>query len=189
MKNNLVKVVQLAIKNWYASLIVGILSIMLGIIFISQQLGNLVTLNFIFVLGFFIAGIYELESAINNKDSISGWEWSLASGILNLLLVILLMLIPLSTPFAITYFVGFWVLLQSIWEIGLSSNLQRIGVKDWGWLLALSVLCLLFSFITLISPIIAPKSIVYMVAFAFISNGIFRIYLSVKLKSINDELW
>ena len=69
---------------------------------------------------------------------------------------------------------------------GFSIDLKSFGVNEWGWLLALGILGMLFSFILLWNPAFAGMTIVIWTSFAFIAIGIFRIFLSFKLKGLND---
>ncbi len=188
MKNSLSRTAQEAVKNWWISIIIGILSLILGFIFIYQPFDALATLVIFFVIGFFIAGIFEIVFALSNKDYITGWGWSLVIGIIDILLGILLVSTPLLTPIAMIYFFGFWVMFQSIWGIGISVDLQQIGAKGWVWLLILSILGVLCSFVFLLSPSIAPGFIISMAAVAFFVYGIFRIYLGIRLKSLKNEM-
>lgn len=189
MKNDLLDTARAAVKNWWMSLIIGILSIVLGILFIAKPIDGFITLAIVFVVSFFVAGLFEIIFAISNRQVLNGWGWTLVSGIIDILLGILLIQIPESTPYIMVYFVGFWIMFQSIWGIGMSCDLQRVGVSGWRWLLALAILGLLFSFIFIASPIYYTSGfILALAAVAFIMYGIFRIYLSIKLKSFKNKV-
>lgn len=187
MKNDLIQTARSAVKNWWVSLVIGILSFGLGIIFIVKPIDALITLSIFFVAGFLAAGLCEIIFALTNKDSLNGWGWTLTSGIIDTLLGILLLFIPAETPIIMIYFVGFWIMFQSIWAIGMSCDLQKMQVSGWGWLLALAILGIIFSFIFIMSPVFASGFIVAMAAVAFIMYGIFRVYLSFKFKSLKDK--
>lgn len=189
MKNDLLHTARVAVKNWWISLLVGVLSIVLGVLFIAYPVDGFATLSIMFVISFFVAGLLEIIFSISNRHSIDGWGWTLASGIIDILFGVLLLYIPLSTPFIMIYFVGFWIMFQSVWGIGVSCDLQRAGVPDWGWLLALAILGLIFSFVFLMSPIYYTSGFVLaLAAVGFIVYGIFRIYLSSKLKSFKNKV-
>ena len=189
MVNNTLNSVQRTVKNWWISLVVGILSIVLGILFLLKPLDAWITLIILFIVSFFIIGISQLVFSISNRKILRGWGWTLAGGILSILVGCLLLNIPTVTPTIMIYFVGFWIMFQSIWAIGVSVELQRWGVKGWGWLLALAILGLLFSFMFIFtSPFTATGFIVIMAAASFIAYGVFSIYLSVQLKSIKNQI-
>lgn len=187
MENDLMYAARAAVKNWWLSLVIGILSLGLGILFLAKPLDALITLAILFVAGFLVSGLFEIIFAISNKNSLNGWGWTLAGGIIDLLLGILLLFTPGITPIIMAYFVGFWIMFQSIWGIGMACDLQKLGVKDWGWLLALAIIGIIFSFIFIMSPVFATGFIVAMAVIAFIVYGIFRIYLGFRLKSIKNN--
>ncbi|MCD7971237.1 MAG: DUF308 domain-containing protein [Candidatus Azobacteroides sp.] len=59
--------------------------------------------------------------------------FALAVGITDLLFGILLVALPLElTATFLIYFVGFWIMFRSIWEIGTDIDLKKMGGKMGG---------------------------------------------------------
>lgn len=79
-------------------------------------------------------------------------------------------------------------MFQSIWGIGSAAELQRNGIRGWGWLMALAILGVLMSFLFIMSPALTTGFIVSLVSISFVAYGIFRIYLGVKLRSLHKEM-
>lgn len=177
-----------SIKNWWISILVGILYILAGVWVMRTPLESYISLSIIFSVFIFISGIFQIVFSISNKDEMNGWGWYLTGGILDLIIGILLITHPLMTMAILPLYIGFWLLFQSILSIGLSFQLKSAGVPRWGWLLFWSIVTLLFSFLLLANPIFAGLSIVYMTAFALITAGIFRIFLGIDLKRIGKTL-
>ena len=177
-----------SIKNWWISILVGILYILAGVWVMRTPLESYISLSIIFSVFIFISGIFQIVFSISNKDEMKGWGWYLTGGILDLIIGILLITHPLMTMAILPLYIGFWLLFQSILSIGLSFQLKSAGVPRWGWLLFWSIVTLLFSFLLLANPIFAGLSIVYMTAFALITAGIFRIFLGIDLKRIGKTL-
>lgn len=189
MENQFLDSVKNAVKYWWSSLLLGILAIILGIWAVATPDVTLVTLSYLFVWAFFIGGILEIVFAVSNKNMLSGWGWTLSSGIIDILFSILLMAMPLPVITTIfIYVIGFWIMFRSMWTIGESVELQKLGVPGWGWMLALGILSVLFSILFIMSPIFSGAFIVVLVSIALIIYGIFRIYLSFKLKSIHKYI-
>ena len=190
MKNHFLELVKGRVKNWWISLIIGVIAIALGIWCIAAPSGTLVALSYVFIFAFLISGVAEIFFSISNRKILNGWGWYLASGIIELLLGILLLILPLQLiTVMLVYLVGFWILFRSIWIIGEAVELQQMGIKKWGWMLAIGIICLIFSFFFLISPMIFKGT--FMVVFAsvaFIIYGIFRIVLAFDLRSLYKEV-
>nr|WP_292966360.1 MULTISPECIES: DUF308 domain-containing protein [unclassified Allomuricauda] len=175
---------QKAIKNWWISILIGLLYIFVGIWVIRTPLESYISLSIIFSVFIFVSGIFQIIFSISNKNEMKDWGWYLAGGILDLVIGILLLAHPLMTMAILPLYVGFWLLFQSILSIGLSFQLKAAGIPQWGWLLFWSIVTLLFSFLLLANPLFASLSIVYMTAFALITAGIFRIFLGINLKKL-----
>ena len=188
MKNELLETARRTVKNWWVSVLVGVLAVILGIWCMATPDSTLVALTMVFVVMFLLSGMFEIVFAVTNRN-VQGWGWSLAGGILDLLLGILLAALPLPViTLVLVYFVGFWLLIRSIWAIGLASDLSHWRNSGWGWLLALAILGVIFSFVFFLSPIFGGGMIVWFASFAFLAYGIFRIFLGIKLKSFKNDI-
>lgn len=175
-------------KNWWLSILIGLLAIALGIVFIAKPLNSLLTLALLFAWGFIFSGVLETAFSISNRKNLIGWGWNLASGLIDIFIGIVLLSAPELTVILMIYLVGFWIMFRSMWSIGSSIEVQKSGIKGWGWLLIASILGVIFSIIFIISPAFGGTFIVSLASISFIIYGIFRIYLGFILKSIKDRL-
>jgi len=189
MKNDLFISVKQAVKYWWVSPIIGLLAIGLGIWCLASPWATIAALAIVFAVSFFVSGIFEIIFAISNKDTLKGWGWTLVSGIIDLLFgIILISMSPAVITIVLAYFVGFWVMFQSIWGIGSAVELQRNGIRGWGWLMALAIMGVILAFIFILTPALTSGFIVALVSLSFIAYGIFRIYLGVRLKSLHNDM-
>lgn len=177
------------VRYWWESLIVGMLAILLGIWSLVTPLPALRAVTILFIISFFISGIIDIAFALSNRRIIKGWGWVLTGGIIDLLLALMLLGLPApAATIVVIYFIGFWILFRSIWAIGSAAELNALGVKGWGWLLALAILSLIFAIVFIFSsPIFGGTVIVAFFATAMIIYGIFRIDLAFQLKRIREE--
>lgn len=188
MENHLLSSIKRAVKNWWVSLLVGIIAVLLGTWCLFTPLTTFVALTLIFVICFFIGGISEIVFAVSNRNVLRNWGWSLAMGIIDFIFAIVLLSNMEIAPILFCYLIAFWILIQSIWAVGMSLDLQQYKGIGWGWLLALSILGILFALVLLFQPAIAGLFAAYIIAFSFLSYGIFRIYLAFRLKSLHKYL-
>ena len=186
MENSLFKKVEKAIDYWYILLLVGLLFVGIGVWSFVRPLGAYLTLAFLFSISFLVSGIFEVIFALSNRKNIDNWGWTLASGIVGLIVGILLVINPLISITLLPMYVGFVILFRSVTAIGIAFNLKSYAVSDWKNLLALGILGTIFSLLLLWNPLFAGLSLVYWTAFAFIAIGLFYIYFSFKLKRIHD---
>lgn len=79
-------------------------------------------------------------------------------------------------------------MFQSIWLIGSAIELQRSGIKGWGWTLASGILGLILAFILIANPVFAAGFIIYLFALSLFMYGATRIYHGFKLRSLHKEI-
>jgi len=187
MENDFLDKIRKAVKYWWVSLLVGIVSIVVGIWSLTDPLTTFFALTVVFIAGFLINGIFEIVFAVSNKDTLSGWGWTLSIGIIDILFGILLMANMQIAPEILALFIGFWLLFQAFWGIGISVDLSRYKNSGWGWLLAFAIIGLILSIFLIAQPIVAGYFATIFVGSLFIIYGIFRIFLSLKLKSLKND--
>ncbi|MGI6370826.1 MAG: HdeD family acid-resistance protein [Ignavibacteria bacterium] len=179
----LFKKVEKSIKRWYLLLIAGIVLVVLGIWTFATPLTAYVALSLVFAIGFLFSGIAEVGFALSNKHQ--NWGWSLALGVLSIVVSILLLLNPSTTMVTLSYYVGFTLLFRSISGIVSAYEMKQYGILDWGTLMLNAVLGLILAFILLWNPIFAGFSVVVWTALAFLVIGAYTIYYSFKLRKLN----
>ncbi len=184
METEIIRKAKNAIKHWYLSLILGILFICVGIWVLRTPLESYLTLSILFSVTIFISGISEIIFSITNRKEMDNWGWVLAGGIIDLLLGIWLISSPLLSITILPFVVGFMLMFRSMVAMGFAFDVKGFADSSWGWLLAVGILGLLFSFILLWNPLFAGLTIVIWTGCAIITLGIFRIILSFKLRQL-----
>ncbi len=185
--DNFFKTITNAIKYWYIPLIVGIIFSLTGVYTLFSPLEAYLTLSVLFSLSFLFSGVSEIVFSISNRKEIDNWGWTLTFGIVTALFGILLLLNPEVSITTLPFYVGVVVLFRSITGISYALDLKKYGVLDWGNLMILAVLGLVFSFILIWNPMFAGLTIVFWTGIVLISGGVLSIYLSIKLKSLNNK--
>lgn len=183
MANDFLKKVEKRIRHWYLPLIIGILSIAIGIWTIVTPAESYLALSIVFAVLFFMNGIFGTVFAISNRGS--QWGWSFVFGILGIILGFILMTNPLVSAATLAIYVGFMLLFYSI--LGLSvaiSDKEFLGTAGTS-LTFLSILGLILSIIILWNPYLGGISVVLWTGFAFLSVGSFMITLSLRLRKVN----
>lgn len=169
-------------KYWYLLLLLGIIFIVVGIWVFLTPVASYVALALLFALTFLVTGILEIIYAISNRKIADNWGWLLTSGIIGLVVGILLLSNPGLSMVVLPFYIGFGLLFRSMMAVGWAMDLRKHKAPDWGSLLAVGILGLIFAFIMLWNPLFAGMTIVFYTAFAFILVGVFQVYLSFKLK-------
>ena len=180
------KTIKHAIKHWYLFLIAGLAFIAAAIWVLSDLEYSWVWAAYIFSLSFVVSGAIETIFAIVNRNTIDNWGWKLVLGLITLAVGIALMKDPGISMVTLPLYVGFVILFRSMNAIGISLDLKKYGVKDWGNLMGIGIIGILIGFILLLNPVIGGLSIVIWGGSGLIIMGVFNIYLSFKLKKLHD---
>lgn len=180
------KQVRGTIKHWYLPLIAGIILIFMGIWTFKEPEKTYVALSFFFSLTFVISGLFETVFSFSNRKVIDNWGWNLVMGLITLVIGIIMFAKPEISMVTLPFYVGFVILFRSMNAIAISLDLKNYGVLDWGNIMALGILGLLFAIILLWNPGFAGLSIVIWTGMALIMAGVINILISMKLKKIHD---
>ncbi len=176
-----------AVKNWWLSLLLGILYVAFAIFLMVKPFESYAALSIFFSCFMFVTGIFEISFAITNKSNLSGWGWYLAGGILDLLIGIILVCLPVISMMMIPFIVAFWLMFRGFSAIGFSVDLQHLGSGNWGWYLVFGILAVICSFLIIWRPEAGALTLVFVTAFAFLFMGVFRIMLSIDLKKLKNK--
>lgn len=179
--------IQSDIKNWWLSLVLGILFVIGGIWLIITPTASYVALSMLFAIFMFVSGLFEIIFAATNRNAISSWGWYLASGIIDLIIGIMLVSIPGLSMAVLPFIVAFWLIFRGFSGVGVSMDMRRYGITGWGWTMALSILAILFAIGIIWVPAVGAFTFVFVVAYALLLLGIFRIYLAFKLRDLHKK--
>ena len=176
-----------AVKNWWVSLLLGILYVIVAICLMFAPLSSYVALSIVFSISMLVSGILEIIFAFSNRKNLSSWGWYFVGGIIDLILGIYLIAYPLLSMEVIPFIVAFWLMFSGFTVIGYSMDLKRYGTREWGWYLAFGILSIICSLAIIWQPSAGALSLVYMLAFALLIIGFFRIMLSFELKGLHKK--
>ena len=175
------------VKNWWISLILGILYVVVALSLMFSPLDGYAALSILFSVSMLVSGLLEISFAVSNRRRVSSWGWYLASGIIDLILGIYLMAnIGLSMA-VLPFIVAFWLMFRGFASTGYAMDLKRYGTRNWGWYMAFGVLAILCSIGIIWQPGLGALSLVYMIAYTLLIIGIFRVMLSFELKSLHKR--
>ena len=131
-----------AVKNWWLSLLVGLLYIIVAIYLMFAPLASYVALSILFSVSMFVSGLFEIAFALANKKGISSWGWYLAGGIIDLILGIFLMASPGLSMEVLPFVLAFWLMFRGFSATGYSMDLKRYGTRNWGWYMVFGILAI-----------------------------------------------
>jgi uncharacterized membrane protein HdeD (DUF308 family) len=186
--STVVNTIKNEIKNWWWFLIMGLMSLAAGIAILAKPAEGYISLSILFSLIMAGTGFSQIVFAISSRHTLKNWGWTLVSGILDLALGTFLIIYPVITMATLPFIVGFYLVFRAIYLIGASIDLNSIGIKGWGWVLAGGIALLALGFLTMYYPAAGAFGIIAISGSAFIVSGIFNIVLAFQLKSLRTDI-
>lgn len=186
MSNSFFKIITDNIKYWYIHLIVWILLVLFGFLIVLTPLDSYITLTFLFSVSFIITWCIDIFFYFSNRKVIDNWWWNFIFWILSLFIWVFLITNPWISMATLPYVVWFTLIFKSVSVIIFSIDLKRYRMYGWKNLMFIWILWIISSFLIILNPVFAWLTIVGLTWLAFMTIGISQIYLSCKLKKIND---
>lgn len=186
--SQLISAIRNNVKYWWLYLLNGIIFLVAGFIVFSNPFSSYVLLSIFFSVTLFVTGIFEIAFAVSNRSAHHGWGWSLASGIIDVVIGFILMLYPSVSMAVIPLFLAFWFMFKGISLIGFSIQLQTDKVPNWGWLLVGGIGLIIISIFILDNPALGVATVLGLMAAAFWGTGILSILFAFRLKHVKKEL-
>ena len=152
--------------------IAGVLLVMAGIVCLRNPGAALTSMTMILGVAMLFSGIVDIVIFATAHNYMAGSGWFLLDGILTVLLSLFVLCNDLFIAIALPFIFGMWLLFSGIAKFVNSFDLQRLGVRGWGWLTALGVLLAVAGFVSFLSPMASIFAMAVIVGMLLIIQGI-----------------
>ena len=162
-------------NNWWMYLLRGVLFIIIAVLIFRNPLASLVGLTA--VIGFLtlFTGTIFVIGSISFRKLYNKWGWTLALGILDILLGGALLLYPAITAPLVVIFIGWWTVTIGMMESGLSFGLKKLRFKKWWILLIVGLMSILLGSIIIFKPLVGALSVTLFMGMQFLFYGSYLI--------------
>jgi uncharacterized membrane protein HdeD (DUF308 family) len=182
MATTIFKQIKEAVKYWWLFLLTGVILVAVGIWVFASPATAYLSLSILFGASILCIGFFETAFAISARNSLEGWGWTLATGLLDVVIGVYLLTYPTITMVILPFVLGLWLLFRGFSAIGFSFDIKSFGDLNWGWFLLFAIGIVFFAFMILAVPAFGVANIIAWTGLAFIFGGAFRIILSFRLK-------
>ena len=180
--------IQHSVKNWWASLLLGIVYIIVALWLMFAPLSSYVALSIVFSISMLISGILEILFAVSNRKGVPSWGWYIVGGIIDVILGIYLIAYPMVSMEVIPFIIAFWLMFRGFTAIGIASDMQDYGVRGAGWTMAIAILVIICAFFVLFNPIIGVGLAVFWLGASLILAGIDMMVHGAHLHRLQKQL-
>ena len=191
MKNKLLQRVETSkkmIRFWWATSVVGVLMIILGLVMMIFPTISYLVLSSIVGVVIFVSGISNLALAANSHNIMVGKVWVFASGIVEVLLGFILMFSVVVSELILPVLLGLWILFKALNIIGISDDMSILEMPGASWTMLMGILTLLCAFIVISQPLIfGATAVVLWSSIALIILGATLFLYSLQLKKMHHH--
>lgn len=154
------------------NIVASVILIIAGIYCLCNQ--DVAVLSAGLMLGLFMltAGIAEIAVFAGTSGFLIGSGWLLLDGVLTVIMSLFLLFNQWFTLLSLPLLFTVWLLFSGISRFVSAFDLKALGIRAWGWVLAVGILLMLCGFVCLMDPWVSVAAIGVTVGVVFVMEGI-----------------
>jgi len=185
---SVIQEIKATINNWWIYLVLGIVLVLGSFYVFSTPESSYLTLSVFFAAFILVDGISTIILSVSNRNSLDGWGWQLASGIISTFIGIGLFNHPGLTMVILPVFVGFWVVMKGSMIIGIAMDLRTYKAPNWGWVLFFGLLNTILGMLMIFNPLFGASMVLIYTAISLMTMGIGMITVSLRLRGFKKKI-
>ena len=154
------------------NIISGVLLIVAGIYCLCNQDVAAMTAGVMVGVFMLISGVIEIIVFASTSGLLFGSGWLLLDGVLTVILSLFLLFNQWFTLLSLPLLFTLWRLFSGISRFVSAFDLRAMGVRGWGWVLAVGILLMVAGFICMMDPWVSVAAIGLTVGLAFLLEGV-----------------
>ena len=154
------------------NIVAGILLIAAGIYCLCNE--DVAVLSAGLMLGIFMlaAGIAEIVVFAGTSGVLIGSGWLLLDGVLTVIMSLFLLFNQWFTLLSLPFLFTVWLIFSGISRFVSAFDLHALGVRGWGWVLAVGMLLMAAGFLCMMDPWVGAAAVGVTVGLVFLLEGI-----------------
>ena len=154
------------------NIVAGILLIAAGVYCLCNE--DVAVLSAGLMLGIFMlaAGIAEIVVFAGTSGVLIGSGWLLLDGVLTVSMSLFLLFNQWFTLLSLPFIFTVWLMFSGISRFVSAFDLHALGVRGWGWVLAVGILLMVAGFICMMDPWVSAAAVGVTVGMVFLLEGI-----------------
>lgn len=154
------------------NIVAGILLIAAGIYCLCNE--DVAVLSAGLMLGIFMlaAGIAEIVVFAGTSGMLIGSGWLLLDGVLTVVMSLFLLFNHWFTMMSLPILFTVWLLFSGVSRFVSAFDLKALGMRGWGWILALGIVLLVFGVVCMMDPWVSVVAVGVTVGLVLILEGI-----------------
>ena len=154
------------------NIVSGVLLIAIGVYCLCNQ--NIAAATAGLMVGIFmlVSGVIEIVVFAATSRLLIGSGWLLLDGVLTVILSLFLLFNQWFTMLSLPLLFTLWLLFSGISRFVSAFDLKALGIRNWGWSLAVGIILMLAGFICMMDPWVSIAAVGMTVGLVFLLEGI-----------------
>lgn len=170
------------LRYWWFPMLFGVLFIIIGIWILSSPKESMTVITRVIGAMALVSGTAQIIFTLLHRRGIPGWGIQLVSGSLDLALGFLLVLKPEVLLKVITFFVGIWLIVNSVLFIIRATEARDAKRSIWSMEMGWGIFLLFLAVVIIWHPLFLGIPIAIWAGMAFVVLGVFRIVVTFRLR-------
>lgn len=154
------------------NIISGVLLIAIGVYCLCNQDIAAETAGLIVGIFMLASGVIEIVVFATTSRLLIGSGWLLLDGVLTVILSLFLLFNQWFTMLSLPFLFTLWLLFSGISRFVSAFDLKALGVRNWGWVLAIGIILMIAGFICMMDPWVSIAAVGMTVGLVFLLEGI-----------------
>ena len=154
------------------NIVSGVLLILIGIYCLCNQDIAAATAGLMVGIFMLVSGIMEIVVFAATSRLLMGSGWLLLDGVLTVILSLFLLFNEWFTMLSLPFLFTLWLLFSGISRFASAFDLKALGVRKWGWVLAVGIILVIAGFICMMDPWVSITAVGMTVGLVFLLEGV-----------------
>lgn len=154
------------------NIVSGVLLILIGIYCLCNQDIAAATAGLMVGIFMLASGIIEIVVFAATSRLLIGSSWLLLDGVLTVILSLFLLFNEWFTMLSLPFLFALWLLFSGSSRFVSAFDLKALGVRNWGWALAIGIILMIAGFICMMDLWVGITAVGMTVGLVFLLEGI-----------------
>jgi len=171
--------------HWGLIVVLGVLSVILGILAIAYPGATIVTVSIFFAAWLFVSGIFYLISSFTRDGDTGSRVLSAILGVLSIIVGWTLLRTPFQSVEVFIFVIGIFFLIQGVMTF-IGAFARKAG-RNWG--IASGLLGIIAGIIVLTYPISSAVTLALIAGIWLVILGIMQVVAGIQLRNAGSRIW
>ena len=174
-------------RDWWITLLRGVLWILFGVIVFTQPAISLLTLTLLFGAFALADGISAVVMSLRGRDEHESWWMVLLVGLCGIGVGVLTLLAPGITALVLLFYIAFWTIGTGLLQMLAAFQLRK-DIEGELWLALSGLVSVVFGSLLLARPGAGALAVLWLIGFYAVALGVALVLLAFRVRRFARRL-